>query len=169
MEHADDRYFERCYATDGDEGKLRHHDFTSDLHCTRSARKGKGRKALGCAFNGCNHLGGGRGVFPSDIVMDAGDVVASRRCKANLHPVSLRKNCSMSSDGTPKTKNQRGLCAIPNRLRPHLVRARRTRHNMGHVIVWEGDAIEDIDTVFNNAVRQAYLGDIRMKLPMLSP
>jgi integrase len=60
-------------------------------------------------------------------------------------------------DGTPETKKKRGLCAIPTRLKPHLVRARGTGHNIGHVIQWEGNAIDEIKTAFNNAVRRVYL------------
>jgi integrase len=63
-------------------------------------------------------------------------------------------------DGTPETKKKRGLCTIPIRLKPHLVRARGTGHNIGHVMLWEGDAVGDIKTAFNNAVRRAYLTDV---------
>jgi integrase len=51
-------------------------------------------------------------------------------------------------DGTAETKKKRGLCAIPPRLRLHLVRAKGNGHNIGHVILWEGEAIEDIKTAF---------------------
>jgi integrase len=60
-------------------------------------------------------------------------------------------------DGTAETKKKRGLCAIPTRLKPHLVRAKGAGHNIGHIILWEGDAVGDIKTAFNNAVRRAYL------------
>ena len=60
-------------------------------------------------------------------------------------------------DGTLETKKERDLCAIPTRLKLHLVRARGAGHNIGHVIIWEEDAVGDIKTAFNNAVRRAYL------------
>ena len=63
-------------------------------------------------------------------------------------------------DSTPETKKKRGLCAIPPRLRPHLVRAKGNGHNIGHVVLWEGEAIEDIKTAFNNAVKRAYLSGV---------
>ena len=63
-------------------------------------------------------------------------------------------------EGSPETKKKRGLCAIPPRLRPHLVRAKGDGHNIGHVVLWEGEAIEDIKTAFNNAVKRAYLSDV---------
>jgi integrase len=69
----------------------------------------------------------------------------------------LRNKIDFRRDGTPETKKKRGLCAIPTRLKPHLVRVRGTGHNIGHVILWEGDAVGDIKTAFNNAVRRVYL------------
>ena len=72
----------------------------------------------------------------------------------------IRGKIDFRRDGTAETKKKRGLCAIPPRLRPHLVRARGNGHKIGHVIVWEGEAIEDIKTAFNNAVKRAYLTNV---------
>ena len=63
-------------------------------------------------------------------------------------------------DGISETKKKRGMCAIPPRLRPHLVRAKGNGHKIGHVIIWEGEAIEDIKTAFNNVVKRAYLMNV---------
>ncbi len=63
-------------------------------------------------------------------------------------------------EGALETKKKRGLCAIPPRLRPHLVRAKGRGHNIGHVILWEGAAIEEIKTAFNNAVKRAHLENV---------
>jgi integrase len=63
-------------------------------------------------------------------------------------------------DGIAETKKKRGLCAIPPRLQPHLVRAKGSGQNIGHVILWEGEAIEDIKTAFNNAAKRAFLSDV---------
>lgn len=71
-----------------------------------------------------------------------------------------RSKIDFCRDGTPETKKKRGLCAIPPRLRPYLVRASGVGHNIGHVILWEGKAIEDIKTTFNNAVVRAYLAKV---------
>ncbi len=56
----------------------------------------------------------------------------------------VRNKIDFRRDGTPEAKKKRGLCAIPTRLKPHLVCARGTGHNFGHVILWEGEAIGDI-------------------------
>ena len=55
----------------------------------------------------------------------------------------VRNKIDFRRDGTPETKKRRGLCAIPT--------------HIGHVILWEGDAVGDIKTAFNNPVRRAYL------------
>ena len=63
-------------------------------------------------------------------------------------------------DGVPETKKKRGACRIPPRLLPHLKRAKGHPHNVGHVITWEGNNIDDIKTAFNNAVARVYLEDV---------
>lgn len=41
-----------------------------------------------------------------------------------------------------------------------MLRAKGEALNIGHVIQWEGAAIEDIKTAFNNAVRRVYLESV---------
>lgn len=81
------------------------------------------------------------------------EILSLRWSKVDLS----RGKIDFRPDGTAETKKRRGLCAILPRLRPHLVRAKGSGHNIGHVIVWEGEAIEDIKTAINNAVKRAYL------------
>jgi integrase len=69
----------------------------------------------------------------------------------------VRGKIDFRRDGTAETKKKRGRCALPARLRPHLIRAKGEAPNIGHVIRWEGAAIDEIKTSFNNAVRRVYL------------
>ncbi len=83
-------------------------------------------------------------------------ILSLRWSKVDLN----RGKIDFRRDGTPETKKKRGLCAIPPRLRPHLVRAKGNGHRIGHVILWKGEAIEDIKTAFYNAAKRAYLSDV---------
>jgi integrase len=69
----------------------------------------------------------------------------------------VRGKVDFRREGTPETKKKRGRCALPARLRPHLIRAKGDAPNIGHVIQWEGAAIDEIKTSFKNAVRRVYL------------
>ncbi len=69
----------------------------------------------------------------------------------------VRGKIDFRRDRTAETKKKRGFCSLPTRLKPHLVRAKGEGLNIGHVIQWEGAAIENIKTAFNNAVRRVYL------------
>jgi integrase len=60
-------------------------------------------------------------------------------------------------DGTAETKKKRGPCALPARLRPHLILAKGEAPKISHVIPWEGSVIDEIKTYFNNVVRRVYL------------
>jgi integrase len=62
--------------------------------------------------------------------------------------------------GEIETKKRRGRCNIPNRLLPHLRRAKRFEHDIGPVVSWNGKAIEDIQTSFTTAAERVFLEGI---------
>jgi integrase len=68
-----------------------------------------------------------------------------------------RNKIDFRRESRAETKKKRGLCAIPSRLRPHLMRAKGTGNSIGHVILWEGAAVGDIKTAFNNATARVFL------------
>lgn len=71
-----------------------------------------------------------------------------------------RKRIDFRRDGKAETKKKRGQCVIPGRLLPHLRRAKRHPHDVGHVITWEGKSIADVGTAFNNAAARVFLEDV---------
>ena len=71
-----------------------------------------------------------------------------------------RAKIDFRRDGVPETKKRRGKCSIAPRLLPHLRRAKKDDHNIGHVITWEGKPVGNIKTAFNNAAARVFLGDV---------
>ena len=71
-----------------------------------------------------------------------------------------RRKMDFRRDGKAETKKRRGQCTIPGKLLPHLIRAKKYDYNVGHVITWEGEAVGDIKTAFNNAVERVFLEDV---------
>lgn len=59
----------------------------------------------------------------------------------------------------PITKKRRGRNPIPDKLRPHLLRARRRAGPLSHVISYEGRPVQDVKTAFRTACRRAGLED----------
>ena len=51
-------------------------------------------------------------------------------------------------------------CAIPPRLLPRLMRAKKLEFDIGNVIQWEGKPVADIKTSFNNAASRVYLENV---------
>ena len=75
--------------------------------------------------------------------------------------VDLKHNkIDFRRDGVAETKKKRGICTIPPRLLPHLVRAKKLEFDIGHVIQWEGKPVANIKTSFNNAVARVYLENV---------
>jgi integrase len=62
--------------------------------------------------------------------------------------------------GEAETKKRRGRCRIPDRLLPHLRRARRYQHEVGAVVTWRGRALADVQTAFDAATRRVFLHDV---------
>lgn len=71
-----------------------------------------------------------------------------------------RRRMDFLRDGLPETKKKRGGCRIPPRLLPHLKRAKGHPHNVGHVIIWSGNSIDDLQTSFSSAAARVYLKGI---------
>lgn len=72
----------------------------------------------------------------------------------------VRKKIDFRRDGVSETKKKRGQCAIPPRLLPHLMRAKKQEFDIGNVILWEGKPVADIKTSFNHAVDRVHLNDV---------
>lgn len=61
--------------------------------------------------------------------------------------------------GQAETKKKRGRCRIPDRLLPHLRRARRHPHQLGAVVTWRGRPLADVQTSFDAAAKRVFLDD----------
>lgn len=77
------------------------------------------------------------------------------------HQVDLQtRRIDFEIRGRIKTKKRRGVISIPNRLLPHLTRARRRGTEMGYVLHINSRRIKDVQIGFRAAARRAGLEDV---------